>query len=262
MTLFRKTMRDQRRALVGWGAGVVLLVLAESALWPTVRDMPDFGELLKSYPEGMRELFNVEAMTTGRGFLNAELFSLLLPALFITYAVGRGARLVAGEEEDGTLEVLLVTPLSTGRLLWEKALALATSVALLGVVLALGTWLCSLVFGLDLSLLQVLAGSLAVSALGLEYGLLALAVGAATARRAVAVGVATAAAVAAYVLYAVALFVDWLADWRGWSPFEQALSAGPLAGSVPWQLVWVGLAGLVAVALAAPILARRDIAAA
>ncbi len=261
MILLRKTLRDQRRSLVGWGVGVALLVLVESALWPTISDMPDWDETLAGYPEGMRELFDVEAMTTGRGFLNAELFTLLLPALFITFAIARGARLVAGEEEAGTLEVLLVTPLSTGRLLWEKALALALALAGLGVAVALATWVCSLAFGLDISVTQTLAGALALVLLGFEYGALALAVGAATGRRALAIGVATAAAVAAYVLYAAAVFVDWLADWRGWSPFDQALSGGPLGDSVPWELALTGVAGLVVVLLASPVLARRDIAA-
>ena len=40
-------------------------------------------------------------MTSGLGFLNAELFSLMLPVLFLIYAIARGARLVAGEEEAG-----------------------------------------------------------------------------------------------------------------------------------------------------------------
>ena len=134
------------------------------------------------------------------------------------------------------------------------------SLALLSATLAVSTWLCSLAFDVGLGVGEVAAGSLALGVLGFEYGALALAVGAATGRRAIAIGVATAAAVAAYVLYAASLFVDCLADWRGWSPFDQALSAGPLATEVPWELAWVAVAGLVVVALAGPVLARRDIA--
>ena len=258
--VFLKTLRDQRRGLVGWGLGVALLVLVEAAVWPSVRDMPNWDELMKSYPEAMQKLFNVQAMTTGRGFMNAELFTLLLPALFIIYGIGRGARLVAGEEENGTLEVLLATPLSTTRLLVEKSAGLVVSIAGLGLVLALTTGLCSLAFGLDLTLGEIAAGSLAVTLLGAEYGVLALAIGAAVGRRSVAIGVATVAATAAYVLYAAAVFVDWLGPWRGWSPFQQALSQGPLGSTVPAQIVWVALAGAAALLVAVPWFARRDLA--
>ena len=135
--VFLKTLRDLRRGLLGWSIALVLLVAVMAALWPSIRDIPDLDELLASYPAVMRELFDVEAISTGAGFLNAELFSILLPALFIVFAVGRGAQLVAGEEEVGTLEVLLATPASRARVLLDKAaaLALAATVAVVGYVL-------------------------------------------------------------------------------------------------------------------------------
>jgi ABC-2 type transport system permease protein len=259
-SLYLKTLRDQRHALLGWSVGVSLLVLVECALWPSIRDMPHWDQLISSYPEAMKKLFSVDAMTTGRGFLDAELFTLLLPALFIVFGIGRGARLLAGEEDDGTLEILLVTPLSTTRVLLEKAAALVTSLAVLGVVLAVTTQVCSWVFGLGLGPGASLTGSLAVTLLGVEFGCLALAVGAVTGRRGAALGVATVAATAAYVLYAAATLVSSLSGWRGWSPFDQVLSRGPLASWLPGSAAWVLLVTLVVVAAAAPRFARRDIA--
>ncbi|WP_406057512.1 ABC transporter permease subunit [Kribbella sp. NBC_00889] len=41
--------------------------------------------------------------------------------------MGHGARALAGEEERGTLELLLVTPVSGSRIVADKALALALS---------------------------------------------------------------------------------------------------------------------------------------
>jgi hypothetical protein len=77
--VFLKTMRDQRRTLLGWGVGIVLLVGIEVALWPSIRDMPDLENFLANYPEAMKELVNLDAMTTPSGFMNAELFTLVLP---------------------------------------------------------------------------------------------------------------------------------------------------------------------------------------
>jgi ABC-2 type transport system permease protein len=257
--LFTKTLRDQRRALIGWGVGVVALVLVEGAFWPSLRDMKGLDEFLSSYPKGLQKLFNMDAMTTGTGFFNAEVYTLMLPVLFIIFGITRGSRLIAGEEADGTLDVLLVTPLSTTRLYLEKAAALLVAIVVLGVVAALATLVASASFGLGISWTAILVGTLAMVLIGVEFGWLALSVGAMTGRRSAATGTAAVTAVAAYVLYVAGLMVDGLHQWLPWSPFQQALAAGPLDASVPAQFGWLLAGGVLALLVAPPLFARRDV---
>jgi ABC-2 type transport system permease protein len=257
--VFLKTLRDQRRGLVGWSIGLVLLVLLESALWPTVRNMGNIEDFIASYPEAMKELFKLEDFGTGTGFLNGELYSLMLPILFLVYGIGRGARSVAGEEEAGTLEVLLMTRVSPTSLVLHRAAALAAGMLALGVVLFLAVAVGSPMFGLDVPLGEAAAGSLAMVLLGVEFGWLALAVSAVTGRHVIANAVASAAAVAAYVLYAAGGLVEELTAWQGISPFDQALAGGPLGGGVSWTFLWMPAAAVVFVAAAVPVFDRRDI---
>lgn len=257
--VFVKTLRDQRRSLFGWSVGVAALVLVEGALWPSVRDMPNFDEFLEGYPDALKEAFNLEAMTTGTGFLNAELYTLVLPILFLVFGISRGSRLVAGEEEAGTLEVVLVTPVSTTRLLLEKAAGLLAALGILGLVAGASTLLASALFSMDVSLSAAADGTASMVLLGLEYGFLALSVGAITGRRAFAVGVPSVAAVAAYVLYVGGLMVDTLRTAMPWSPFHQALADGPLGGGLSPRFAWLVLASVVVLAVAAPVFARRDV---
>ncbi len=260
-SVFLKTLRDQRHGLVGWSIGIVLLVVTESLIWPSFSDMPDVEQLFAQYPEPMKKIFDIEAMTSGLGFLNVELFSLMLPALFLIYAIARGARLVAGEEEAGTLDVLLVTPQSSARVVLEKALALVTCVAVLGVGLFAVTMICSVTIGMGIGVLDTLAGTLAMVLLGAEFGLLAVAVGAATGRRSLAVGVPGALAVAAYVLYVAGLLLTEVDPWQRLSPFHQAVVSGPLGGGFPPSFLWLVLGSVVVTLAALPLLDRRDIAA-
>jgi ABC-2 type transport system permease protein len=254
-----KTLRDQKRSLVGWSVGIAVLLLVEGALWPSVRDMPQLDEMLEGYPEAMKEMFDLDTMSTGVGFLNAELFTLVLPALFIVYGISRGARLVAGEEEAGTLEIVLVTPVSTTRILLEKAAGLVASMLLLGLVCALATTAVAWAFDMGVPVGHVLAASLAMVLIGTEYGVLALAIGAVTGRRMVAIAVSGAAAVAAYVLYVAGMLVEGVADWMPLSPFHQALAGGPLAGGLPGDFAWLVLGAAAVLAVAPPAFARRDI---
>lgn len=258
-SVLTKTVRDQARGLIGWGIGVSVLVALIAALWPSVRDMNLEG-FLGAYPEVFRELFNIESIATGPGFLNAELFSIILPALFIIYAVGRGARLVAGEEEGGTLDLLVVTPVSRRRLLVEKAAGLAVGVTVLGGILFVVLVLSSAAFGIELGSGPSAVAALAMVLLGIEHGWLSLAVGAATGRRVTALAVAGSVAVAGYLLFALGAIVDVVEPWRPLSPFTHALEAGPLNGGVPMKFALMPLAALAFLAAAVPLFAWRSLA--
>lgn len=254
-------MWDQRRTLLGWGSGIGFMIVLESAMWPSIKAMPSFDQYLQDFPSGLKELFAIDQMATGKGFLNAELFTLMLPMLFLVFAISRGARMVAGEEEAGTLDLLLVTPVSTRRLLIHEALALVTGTACLGVVAFLATVIGSGTFGLGVSIPAAFVGATAMTLLGLEFGMVALAIGALTGRRSLAIAASSGLAMLAYLLFAAGLFVEPLADWRGLSPFHQALHAGPLSTTVPSSFVWLALSPLLICAAALPLWGRRDIGA-
>jgi ABC-2 type transport system permease protein len=257
--VFLKTLHDLRRSLLGWGIGMVVVVATIVALWPSIRDMPDIEQLLANYPEAMQNLFDIQAITTPAGFLNAELFSLLLPVLFIVYAIGRGARLTAGEELDGTLETLVVTPVSRTRLLTEKAAALGVGVGVLGVVLLVSVVIAGAAAGMDLSTRDAAIGTLSMVLIGLLHGWLALAVGAATGRRALALAVAATVAVGGYVLHVAGALVEAVEPWQPLSPFTQAVQSGPIGADPPVGFAWLALTAIVLLGASLPVFARRDI---
>ncbi|MFX0577857.1 ABC transporter permease subunit [Nocardia nepalensis] len=259
-TVFTKCLRDQRRGLIGWSIGIASLVLLESAIWPSFSNMSGMQEFLKNYPEALRKLFNLDQFVTGAGFLNAELFSMLLPILFLVFAIGRGARGVAREEEDGTLEVLLMNGVSPIRLALEQAGVVIASVGVLAIVLFGSLGVASAVFGLGVSIGAAATGALSMALLGIEYGLIAAAVGAATGRRVVALGAAAVLAVGAYVLYVASKLVAAVRPWGPWSPFHQAIEGGPLGAGLSVAYLWPALVGIGCLLVALPVFDRRDIA--
>jgi len=257
-TILRSTLRDSRRGLLGWGSGIILLVGIMAALWPSVRDVYD-TELLEAYPEAMRELFDIDAMTSGTGYLDVELFSIVLPAMFLLAAVGRGARAVAGEEQDGLLDVMLLGRPSRVRVLVEKAAGLTVGVVALGGALWCSIAVLGPIVGLDVDLWALTVGSTAMVLLGVVHGLVALAVGAATGRRTRALVVAGTVAVAGYVLHVVGALVDAVEPWRPLSPFTQAIVNGPISTDVPFGFVTLTATALAVTVGGAVRFARRDI---
>lgn len=258
-SVFTKTLRDQRRPLLGWSIGVASLVLLMSLMWPSVRNMPGLQDMVKNYPPTLKKIFNLTDFGTGRGYLNTELFSLMLPAMFLVFGIGRGARLLAGEEEDRTLDVLVSAARSRRWVLTEKALGLTAATVALGVVLLATTEVANLVVGMDVAFFDAVRGTTAMTALGVEFGLIALAVGAATGRRSVAIGVTTTVAVGAYALYLLSQLVTSVHSWRSLSAFTVALDHGPIGPDWSVGYLTLVLTGVVVLVGSFVIFDRRDL---
>ena len=134
-SVFAKSLRDLRRSFVGWSLGLAGYVGLIVAVYPTIRDNPDLNKLVESYPEALKAFiaFGGQAdFTSAAGYLGSELFAFMIPALFLVASVGNGAGAIAGEEERGTLDLLLSFPRSRTRIAVEKLAAMCAEVVGLG----------------------------------------------------------------------------------------------------------------------------------
>lgn len=261
-SVFSKTIRDQRKALAWWIGGFVATVLLYASFYPSVRDNAEqFNRYLKDLPEVVRNLLGGVDYTTPEGYLQSELFSFLAPILVLVYAIGAGSRAVAGEEEAGSLDLLLSTPVLRGRVVMDKfaAMLLATF------ALTVSMWMAVLVVGPAFDLRPDVGGFTAMTLntflLGLAFGSLALAIGSTTGRKALAIGVPSGLAVAGFIVNALGPSVDWLEPLRPLSPFYYYSSGAPILNGLDIVHALV-LAGISGVALGYSVWAfeRRDLA--
>ena len=183
----------------------------------------------------------------------------MLPLLVLVMAIGSGARAFAGEEDAGRLELVLAYPVRRRDAVLAKSAAIAGEVLAVSVVAGLALAVLDPIAGLDLSGGRLATAILSLAGLGLLFGWLALAVGAALGSRALAVGVPAALAAGGYLVNGLHGLAGWLDPFR-------FLSAFWLVGSSPLQTGVRG-GGLVAVfVLAALVLGagsllveRRDL---
>jgi ABC-2 type transport system permease protein len=256
-----ETLRERRRSLLWWVLGLAALIALNVAFYPSVRDDEALSDYAKDLPESVRALFagGELDLTSPAGYLNSQIFALMAPLILLIFTIGAGAGAVAGEEERGTLDLLLAHPVRRRDYVVQRFLALAALVAALAIVLlatvALGSWLVDLEIGFG----KLLAASVSVGLLALLFGAIALAVGALWPGRARAIAVAAGLAVAAWIFDGLAQAVDALEPWRPLAPYYHALGQNPLREGAPWT-GWAILAaatGLFAL-LAAVGLERRD----
>jgi ABC-2 type transport system permease protein len=260
-SVYGRSLHDQRRALLGWVAGVAGYTAFIVAFYPTLRDSPQLRQAVQNYPETLRKLFAIGDLGAPEGFLQGELLSLMVPLLLIVHAVLAGGDATAGEEERRTIDLLLANPVRRRAVIAQQFAALVTGSGLMGaaalvVLVGLGP-----VVGLHVGLARLAGAMLAVVLLAIELGTLALAIGAATGRRGLSRGLAGAAAAAAYLLSSLAPLVPGLRWWRVLSPYYHAVGAEPLRHGL--SAVHTGvLAGGTAVLVGAAmwLFERRDLA--
>lgn len=257
------TLRDLRRSLLWWGLGLAGFVAMLLAVFPTIRGNADMKKLIASYPSAIKGFISFGGQvdyTSGPGYLGSELFAIWGPLLLLVAAIGAGARAIAGEEERGTLDLLLANPITRRRLALEKLAALAAEVTVLGFVLWFALVVGSQLVSVHVSVAHLAAAVIDAVLLAVGFGSIALLVGAATGRRGAAVGVAAAAALTAYFLNSLAPLVHALGTVRRVSPFYYYAASDPLRQGLDPGHVAVLVAVTVVAALVAPLLfQRRDL---
>jgi ABC-2 type transport system permease protein len=259
-SVLAKTLRDARRGLLWWSVGIAAYVLLVMSIYPSIKNNEDLNRAVQDYPEALKAFVGGQLdLASGPGYLDGELFSLMVPLLLLLYSIAAGARAIAGEEEAGTLDLLLSHPLSRTRLVLEKAGAMALQVGVLSLAVFVAVTATAKLVSMEIGVGRIAAACVAVYLLALGHGAVALLVGAGSGKRALAIAVAAALAVAGYVLDGLSRIVDVLEPWRVLSPFDW--TGDPLRKGLELG----GTAVLVALAVAAVALAplpfnRRDLA--
>ena len=232
------------------------------AIFPSIESSPEFDKLIENYPDVLKSLFGIAeggSITSGAGYLDVELFSLMLPLLVLVLAIGSGARTFAGEEDAGRLELVLSYPVRRRDAVLAKGAAVAAEIVLVCAAAGLAIALLDPLVGLDLSFGHLGGAILSLAALGVLHGWTALAVGATAPSRALAIGVPASVAAAGYLVNGLHELAGWLDPFRFLSPFW-LLGSSPLQGGIDAWGTFVVFAVSIAVLAAGSLLVeRRDL---
>ena len=194
--VFLKTLREYRIAILGWGIGLGLLMLAVISAINSVVATPEARQALISLADSFSWLAEPIQIDTPGGYATWKYgFTILIMALWPILA---GSRMLRGEEERGSMDALLSLPKGRASMALQKLAAMWVALFLMGFFIAIFTYLAGIAvkanygfggaffFGLNLALVSGVFGSLALflsqftrerrTAAGITGGLLALSV--------------------------------------------------------------------------------------
>jgi ABC-2 type transport system permease protein len=224
----RLDLRLRRRSMYGYAIGMALYELVIVALYPSFKNDTSLNKLTEN-GSTVAALFGANGpLTTPQGWLNANLYANFVPLIVLMLTIGYGATSLAGQDEDGTLSLVATLPLSRRRIALQKA----TTMVLQAVPVSLATVLCVLAgrgFDLTIATTGIIGGTVGALLLGVDFGAIAMLVGAATGSRGTALGVTSALAAAAYLVSSLAPVVSWLHPARFASLFFYAVGDGQVS---------------------------------
>jgi ABC-2 type transport system permease protein len=234
LSIVGKVLHDQWRVLAVWTVVSGVFAAFYLSLYPSIGAVEQMRQLLDSMPPALRAMFAAEGVDIGTpaGYLNVELFTFMVPLLVLAVSLPAAGGATAGEEERGTLELLLANPIPRWRVAVEKFIAIVveTAIVVAGIWIALA--LTARVAGIDLALDRVAAALASAAILGLVIGALAMAIGAVSGSRMLSIGIALAVAVGGFFINALAPLVEGLKAWRVISPHYHYIGYDPLANGL------------------------------
>lgn len=119
----------RRNAIIGWGIGLCFLPVLYIGIYPSVAEQM----------EGLADLEIYQAMGMNLGTFADWIGSILvlfMPLVAAIYAIINGTGTLAGEEEDGRLEMVVTLPLPRWQIVLAKALALALATIIIFLIVA------------------------------------------------------------------------------------------------------------------------------
>jgi ABC-2 type transport system permease protein len=259
-TVFRYMLLRLRGSIIGWGVALAALALLVASLFDAALQMRgQLEQLLDTMPkEIMTFVGGIDRVFSPAGFLDTRYFS-MLPLLLGVFALLIGSGLVVGDEENGTLDLILAHPvrrrdLIVGRwLAFCVALAGILALAWLGLIIA--TTFTSIKFGwLDVALPLV-----SLFGIVIWFGGLALVLSLILPSRRLAASLTGLILAASYFTTSFARISPSLKALARWSPLTYYQGGAALDGFNTGDFAGLLLMAIIFVMLGVWLFQRRDI---
>ena len=235
MTVFAQHLRANRRGILGWAAAITAVATMYSSFWPVFDHNASLSTAIDAMPQSMKDAFHLTDYSSASGYFGSTVFGLLVPILFAVFAIAAGVRAIAGDEEAGTLELVIAHPVTRATLAVQRYLAVVTAMAFAGVVLLA----VILLVRYPAKFTELPAGNIAATVLmlvlfGICFASIGFGIGAYTGKRTISLGVAAYLAVATYLCSSFLPQIKGLGWVRNMSPFAWYLDGDPLRNGIRW----------------------------
>ena len=255
VNVFVKTASDRWLAWAIAAASVALFLLFGMSAYREI-DL----SIYTSLPEAFKSLIGISDNIDVGGLAVNVMLSTWGALTLAGVALAMGSSAIAGEERDGTMDILLANPKSRTYVLLSKTGALVLSVAVATVALWIPVHPIAALLGVEIAGLDVEALMLHLFANSLFFGMLALALGAITGNKGTATGATTAILVLSFFGVGFLPLIDGGQTFAKVLPWYYFDGGDPVNNGVAWGHLAVLISGSALLLVAAIVgFNRRDL---
>ena len=260
LPLFRRSILDGWRGLVGWTIGILITLFLYLPLYPSFGGGGQMQQIVDTLPPELVKSLNYDQIASGPGYAQATFFGLIGFVLVTIAAVGWGTDAIANDEENGQLELTLAHGVTRGQVFAERTAAVLVKLAWLALVSVAVVAMLNEPAELGIEFPNLVATATAFFGLVSLAAAAAIAVGGLTGRRSWSVSAGAGVAVYGYALNALGNQSDDLAWLHDWSPYSWAYGESPMQNG--WNgMIWLNYAVIaVLLLLGWLVFRRRDVA--
>ena len=230
-------LKLRKSYLFWWTISTCGLIALLLLVYPSIHAQADqLNKVLSQLPASLRDLKTGGSqidITSPIGYLHSQLYYVTLPLLQIIMAVGLGSSLIARDEQNHTLELLLARPLSRGKLLAAKALSGLIMVLSVSLIATIVTVILARLVGLHIATAHLVLTSLYTTLFSLSFGVIAFGLTAASnATRRLSMAAAVALSFGGYLLASLSGLSHYLETPAKFLPYHYFKPSDILAGHV------------------------------
>ncbi len=259
-TIVRYALLRWRGQIIGWGLALAALALLVAPLYDVaVQQRATLERLIKILPpEFMAFIGSADRIFSPAGFLDTRFFS-LMPLILGVFAVIVGSGLIVGDEENGTLDLILAHPVRRLDLVVGRWLAFCS--ALLGILFLawLGLVVASSFSSLKFGGLDIALPFFSLFGILTWFGGLALLLSLILPSRRLAASLTGLILAASYFITTFARISPNLAGLAQWSPLTYYQGGSALEGFNTGDFVGLLFMAIAFVAIGLWLFQRRDI---
>ncbi len=257
--VWSKTLWELRVGILGWGIGLGVLIFLHFPYYSSLSLETRNATL--QYAQNFRFLGEPVALLTPGGYATWHTLG-LVPIILGVWTLLVGSRLVRGEEERGSLDVVLATPWLRVRILAEKIAALFTALLVISLLFALGAVIGEASAGIQVEITGALLAGLNIGVTAFLFGMLALLLSQLLLHQAAAAGLASALMVFSYLLNGLGRVIEH-GEWiQRFSPLYYYDVSKPLIstyGANAGAMVFLLVLGMLCASVSFPLFMKRDI---
>lgn len=236
-SIVKWTLKQRKVSTFWWSIAIAGFIFVNMIFYPSFKNEADqLKESFNNIPDSVLQLLGGSTdFFSPVGYLNGQIYFIMLPLLLGILSISLGSKLLASEEQDKTIESLLARPVSRSKLLLAKAMSGISILSLASIVAWLSVALLAIAVDLDVSFAAITQASLVCFLLCLSFGAVAYALTAIGLNQGISIGLTTIFAFGGYIIGSLSGTIQWLDTPSKLFAFSYYNSEQILRGTYNWS---------------------------